>query len=373
MNWTKYNPPDQAREILSQCPQVTVANSTAELVALACGEQANKSFEVAYDVPGKGRCVEAVVTRVRNGLAVNYAEPYMRRRDPDCVFIGDNLPTDKATFSQRFNRDFASVRAEAFAWLKTQELLVFGFVAGQPDMGIEALAIVPANAAFFAFGLAMLQGFIPVEKISPAFAPRAVIYVAPIFRHTHFGGKQVVVHNRQPDAYEMFSFNLYPGPSAKKGVYGMLLDLGEREGWVTTHCSTVQVITPYDNVVTIMHEGPSGSGKSEMLEQPHRESDGRLLLGENLVTGEKRYLEIPRTCELGPVTDDMALCHPSLQDNGGRLRLRDAEDAWFVRVNHINSYGTDTSFERLTAQPSTPLLFLNIDAVPNGRALIWEH
>ena len=268
MDWTKYNPPEEACDILSHCPKVTLVNSPDELVALACGEQENKSFEVAYEVPGKGRCVEAVVTRVRNGLAVNYAEPYMRRRDPDCIFIGDNLPTDKETFQQRFGRDFASVRAETFAWLKTQELLVFGFIAGQPEMGMEALAIVPANAAFFAFGLAMLQGFISSEKASPAFAPRAVIYVAPIFRHTLFAGKQVVVHNRSPQSYEMFSFNLYPGPSAKKGVYGMLIDLGEREGWVTAHCSTVQVITPYDNVVAIMHEGPSGSGKSEMLEQP---------------------------------------------------------------------------------------------------------
>jgi hypothetical protein len=120
----------------------------------------------------------------------------------------------------------------------------------------------------------------------------------------------VVVHNRRDGLHELFSYNLYPGPSAKKGIYGVLIGLGEREGWVTNHCSTVQVITPYDNVVTIMHEGASGGGKSEMLEQAHREPDGRLLLGENLVTGEKRYLEIPRSCELHAVTDDMALCHP---------------------------------------------------------------
>ena len=103
-----------------------------------------------------------------------------------------------------------------------------------------------------------------------------------------------MVHHRLDGLHELFSYNLYPGPSAKKGVYGMLLDLGEREGWMTAHCSTVQVITPYDNVVTIMHEGASGGGKSEMLEQAHRETDGRLLLGENLVTGERRYLEIPQ-------------------------------------------------------------------------------
>jgi hypothetical protein len=122
-----------------------------------------------------------------------------------------------------------------------------------------------------------------------------------------------------------------------------------------------------------MHEGASGGGKSEMLEQVHREPDGLLLLGQNVITGEKKFHAIPRTCELRPVTDDMALCHSSLQKKGDKLSLTDAEDGWFVRVNHINSYGKDLHLERLTAQPPEPLLFLNIDAVPDSRALIWEH
>lgn len=373
MNWEKYNPPPEAVDILSQCPNVIIASTTDELLELACGGPHSNLFEVAYDIPGKGRYVEATVVRVRNGISVNYTDPYMRRRDPDCLVVGDNLPTDKDTFQHRFGLDFASVREEAFAWLKKQELAILGFFAGQAGMGIDALAIVPSNAGFFAFGLAALQGILPYAEIPQTFAPKAVIYTIPPFRHTHFDCKQVVVHNRRPGLYEMFSFNLYPGPSAKKGIYGMLIDLGEREGWVTAHCSTVQVVTPYDNVVTIMHEGASGGGKSEMLEQAHREPDGRLLLGENLVTGEKHHLEIPRSCELHPVTDDMALCHPAIQGNNGKLWVTDAEDAWFVRVNHINYYGADMQLERLTAQPSTPLLFLNIDAEPGSRALIWEH
>jgi hypothetical protein len=153
----------------------------------------------------------------------------------------------------------------------------------------------------------------------------------------------------------------------------MLLDLGGREGWVTAHCSAVQVVTPYDNQVTIMHEGASGGGKSEMLEQAHRKDDGRWAFGKNIITGEERYLEIPRSCELYPIADDMALCHPSLQNGNGKLRLVDAEKAWFLRVNHIKMYGTDPHLERMTAVPEKPLLFLNIDAVPGSRALIWEH
>ena len=373
MHWQKYHPPGEAADILTHCKRLTVANAVNELIDLACGGPTSNYFEVSYDVPGKGMTTEATVARVRNGVVANYPDPYMRRRDPDCLVIGDGLPTDKEAFKQRFGCEFAPLRQQTFEWLKSQELVLFGFVAGGAGLGMDAIVIAPANAGFFALGLAMLQGIIPGDTIPAGFVPRAIIYVAPVFRHTHFHGKQVVVHNRRDNLHELFSYNLYPGPSAKKGIYGMLLGLGEREGWVTNHCSTVQVITPYDNMVTIMHEGASGGGKSEMLEQAHREPDGRLLLGENLVTGERRYLEIPRSCELHAVTDDMALCHPSLQEGQGKLTLTDAENAWFVRVNHIEHYGTDVHLERLTAEPPVPLLFLNIDAVPRSRAFIWEH
>lgn len=373
MEWQKYNPPQDAAEVLAASPQVTIASTVQELVDLACGGPHSDSFTVAFEVPGVGMVTEATVSRVRNGVAANYVEPYMRRRDPDCMIIADDLATNKPRFVERFGYDFAPFRALTLDWLKTQPLAMFGFTAGQHGMGQDALVITPANTGFFALGLALLQGIMPYDEIPPEFNPTAIIYVAPPFRHSHFDGKQIVVHNRRDGLHEMFSYNLYPGPSAKKGIYGVLINQGEHEGWVTAHCSTVQVVTPYDNVVTIMHEGASGGGKSEMLEQAHREPDGRMLLGENILSGERRYLEVPRLCRLRPVTDDMALCHPSIQNGDRKLRLTDAEDGWFVRVNHITHYGTDVHLERITAQPGAPLLFLNIDAVPNSRAMIWEH
>ncbi len=373
MNWSKLNPPADAADVLSHCKNVIVAGTSAELIDLACGGPGSNYYEVAYDIPGTGRVLEAKVARVRNGVSANYTESYMRRRDPDCMFMGDELPTDKPTFLSQYERSFSGVRTETLEWLKHEELAVFAFQAGRDGMGMDAMVIAPSNAGFFALGLALLQGIVPVEKLTKAFKPRLVIYVAPTFRHTHFMGKQVVVHNRGEEVHEVFSYNLYPGPSAKKGVYGSLLNLGEKEGWITAHCSTAQIVTPYDNIVTIMHEGASGGGKSEMLELPHREVDGRLLLGENTLTGERRHFSMPRGCEIRPVTDDMALCHPSLQKDDGKLRVVDAESGWFVRVNHIREYATDPEFEKLTAQPSEPLLFLSIDAVPGGRALIWEH
>ncbi len=374
MSLNRFNLPEEAFRVVSAAPSLTLARSVYELADLAVCEAEHGWHEVSYDVPGKGPVVEARVCRVRNGIAANYLEPYMRRRDPDCMCIGDERPTNKVRFRDRFGSSFHETREETFAWLSKQPLAMFPFVAGENDEGIDAVAICPANAGFFAMGLALLQGMLDHETIREDFNPRAIIYVAPPFRHTHFNGKQVVVHHRTETLHELYSYNLYPGPSAKKGVYGMLIARGEEEGWVTAHCSTVRVVTPYDNHQNIMHEGASGGGKSEMLEHVHREEDGRLLLGENVITGERRHVVLPRTCELRPVTDDMALCPPSLRrENSGKLSLIDAEDAWFVRVNHINEYGVDPHLERLTLNPPEPLLFLNIDAVPGSRALIWEH
>ncbi len=367
------NLPAGIARVLEAALSLRLVESTEELLSLATGNPSAESMEVSYRLPDGTEMVEAEVARVRNGISVNYTDPYMRRRDPDCLFIGDSGPTDKPRYAERFGQEFGPMRTETLDWLATQHLAAFCFRTGFADLGASAVAIVPANAAFFGLGLAMLQGIIPPAELPDDFKPTVFLLVAPPFRHTHFAGKQVVVHNRVPGRHEIFSYNLYPGPSAKKGVYGTLIRKGAKEGWVAAHCSAVRVITPYDNIVTFMHEGASGGGKSEMLEQPHRLPDGRLLKGKNLVTGEERFLEIPRTCELEPVCDDMAMCHPSFQKEDGRLWIADAEDAWFVRVDHIREYGTDPDLEKLTAAPATPLLFLNIDAVPHSRALIWEH
>ncbi|MFM8295318.1 MAG: DUF4914 family protein, partial [Microcystaceae cyanobacterium] len=367
--------PSELTDILQSCPNFTVASDVEQLIELAVKDAQNGYHEVAYDIPSRGKVVEAVVCRVRNGISANYTEPYMRRRDPDCMVIGDDLPTNKPTFQSRFGFEFEELRQQTFAWLKTQELALFTFVAGVKGKGPDVVVVAPANAGFFALGLSLLQGIHHPRDIDADFSPGAVLYVAPPFRHQVFQGKQVVVHNRRPGLHELFSYNLYPGPSAKKGIYGVLLTMGEQENWVTAHASTVQVITPYEHKVTFMHEGASGGGKSEMLEPVHRRPDGSLLLGKNLVTGDERSLILPKACDLRPVTDDMALCHPSLRqpNNQDKLALMDAENAWFVRLNHITHYGTDPYLEELTIHPSRPLLFLNIKAPPESTALIWEH
>jgi hypothetical protein len=365
--------PAEVENLLLSAASVQFAGSTSELLALSLRDERDSWHEVVYDTPGVGPVVEARVCRVRNGISVQYPEPYMRRRDADCMLIGDNEPTDQVRFSDQIKRPFEEVRKETFDWLRAQELAVFAFRTGKEPKGFDAVAICPANAGFFALTLALIQGIMPLDGLGEDFTPSAFIFVAPPFRHSHFDGKQIVVHNRLEGRHELFSYNLYPGPSAKKGVYGMLLHQGESEGWVTAHCSTVRVVTPYDNHVVFMHEGASGGGKSEMLQYPHRESDGRLLLGQHMTTGERRLLTLARGCALQPVTDDMALCHRTLALHERKMNLCDAEQAWFVRINHIDRYGTDPYFEALTIHPPEPLVFLNVDAVPGSTALIWEH
>lgn len=373
--WADLGLPDQITDLLRHCKSLCFPRNREQVFSLAVGEQSEGSFEVAYDIPEHGRVVEATVTKCRNGVAVNYAEPYMRRRDPDCSVIGDARPTDQQSYEERFGTPFEPLRDETFEWLKNQDLAVFAFILGgfNPRTGHGALLIAPKNAGFFIGALADLQEMLPPENVPENFRVRAAVYVAPPFRHTHFAGKQVVVHHRTDPVHEVFSYNLYPGPSAKKGVYGVLLAIGEDEKWLTLHASTVQVVTPYDNITTIMHEGASGSGKSEMLEYVHRQEDGRLMLGRNVVTGEERLLVLNQACGLYPVTDDMAMCHPEVQNKSGYLRAYDAEQAWFVRVDHIRRYGTDPHLEELAVHSPEPLMFLNLRGVPDATCLIWEH
>ncbi|MCU0395146.1 MAG: DUF4914 family protein [Chitinophagaceae bacterium] len=365
--------PEDAMAVLQGCKSLQVFDSVRELAVAAVGGENSIEYQVQYTLPDDKVVTEAIVHKVTNGISANYTDPYMRRRDPDTMLIGDDLPTDKLLFKDHFGYDFDDLRKETISWLQSQDLAVFFYFAGRDHIGSGGIAIAPANAGFFAMGLAMLQQIIPHNELPEDFTIESTIYVAPTFRHTHFNGKQIVVHKRSETLHEIFSYNLYPGPSAKKGLYGALLTKGEKEGWVTAHCSTVQVASPYDNITTFMHEGASGGGKSEMLQGIVREKNGEILVGTNTVNGDRRVIHLPLFCSFYPVTDDMALCHPSLQHTPGKLTVLDAENAWFIRVDSITDYGDDPNLEKLTIKPKEPLLFLNIKSNPGCTALIWDH
>jgi hypothetical protein len=240
-SWADFDLPAHVHEVLSAAPLVQMPETRTQLLDWALGRASGETdwtlgnredhgvYEAVFQTPGAGRVTEAIITKARNGLAINFPEPAMRRRDPDAMVIGDSLPTDKPTYEQRFGETFDKTRQQTLDWLKTQELVVLPFYAGTDSLGYGALLIVPRQAAFFAAALADLQGMIPRSQVPADFKiTGGVLFVAPPFRHSHFAGKQVVVHDRTATHQEIFAYNLYPGPSAKKGVYSMLLDIGER-------------------------------------------------------------------------------------------------------------------------------------------------
>ena len=363
---------EELKEILNGCASVEIPNTRAELYDMVFGKEEANSFDITYIVHGKEK-KEADVVRCRNGAAVNYTEDYMRRRDPECMVIADKKPTNKQKFEETYGYDFSGLRKETLLWLKERELIVVPFRKKKKKYGYPAILICPKNAAFFAYALANLQAFVNIEEEVIPFVPRAIIYVAPPFRHTHFEGKQVCVHNRLDNCHEIFSYNLYPGPSAKKGVYSVLLDIGEQENWVTAHASAARIITPYENEIVIMHEGASGGGKSEMLEAEHRVEDGRILLGTHVVTGGKNYLHLGDTCDIEPISDDMAMCHPAIQGPDGKLGIIDGENGWFLRVDGITEYGSSPAYEKIAIHPKEPLIFFNLQGVAGATCLPWDH
>lgn len=366
--------PKELKEVLKNS-KIYMPSTKQELLDYSLGGKNNNIFDVIYKI-NNTPLREATVVRCKNGIAINFDDISLRRRDPNSMVIADKNETDKETYEKRFKKDFKKDREETLNWFKSQEdILILPFFAGNDSLkiGYPAIAIMPLNTAFFATAIADLQGFIKKDELPENFEPKAIMYIAPPFRHTHFKGKQIVVHNRLENIHEIFSYNLYPGPSAKKGVYSILLNLGEKENWNTLHASTVKIITPYELSLTIMHEGASGSGKSEMTEPFHRQKDGKLLLATNIKTGEETLIRMADSCEIHPITDDMALAHPSLQNGTNKLVVADAENGWFLRVDNIKEYGTEPETEKICMHPKEPLVFFNIEGVPNATCLIWEH
>lgn len=364
------NLPADTDAALRRCAGLIVPASLDELVSLSTA--GTERLDVCYDVPGLGEVCEATVCRCKNGVSVNFPEAYMRRRDGACMRIGDDLPTDKPRFSDSFGYPFAELRRDTLNWLSRQRLILLPFAAG----GIRALPcllVCPENAVFFALSLALMQGFMPLRALRDASAPRGIFYVAPPFRHTHFSGRQIVVHSRGEALHEVFAYNLYPGPSAKKGVFSLLLDEAERgNGRICCHAAAVSCRDESGTGTVIMHEGASGGGKSEMTAPASLSPGGVLTLARSTLTGETVTFTLDRQCRLTPLADDMTLTECEC-DARGRLLISDAERGWFLRVDGERGYGSDPALERESIHPDAPLEFFNLDCAPGSTCLIWEH
>ena len=181
--------PEDLTETLKKCRCICYPETKEQLEEMCFGPTHSSRYDVSYTLPGMGIVKEAEVVRCKNGPVVNFMEDYMRRRDPDCMRIGDDLPTDKPRFEDVYGYKFSKLRQETMDWLANQQIILLPLKAGGKYYGYNSLMICPMNAAFFALSLANMQGFESIFDVKPGFTPRGIIYVAPPFRHTHFSGK----------------------------------------------------------------------------------------------------------------------------------------------------------------------------------------
>ena len=69
----------ELEEIIMGASKVVIPENRQHLIDMALGNGKDVDlFEVAYDIPGKGRVLEATVARCNNGAVVNYDDVYMR-------------------------------------------------------------------------------------------------------------------------------------------------------------------------------------------------------------------------------------------------------------------------------------------------------
>ena len=142
--------PAALRAAIEASPRVVIPATRSELYQLALGPDGGPVFSVDYEANGS-TVTEATVTRCRNGIAVNYPEDYMRRRDPQCMLIADERPTDKDRYLDRFGETFDGVKQETLDWLATQELVVVPFKAGGltfDNFAAAWRAMVPQQISF---------------------------------------------------------------------------------------------------------------------------------------------------------------------------------------------------------------------------------
>ena len=155
----------EVAEALKKCKCIAYAETKEELQEMAYGPTHTSRYDVVYPIEGNGTVKEAEVVRCKNGCVVNFMEDYMRRRDPNSMAIGDDLPTDKPRFKDRFGYEFSKLRQETLDWLSTQQVIMLPFSAGPRGHGYPSLMVCPLNAAFFALSLANMQGFTSIADV----------------------------------------------------------------------------------------------------------------------------------------------------------------------------------------------------------------
>ena len=147
----RMNLPDYILEILKCSKGVIVPKTRTDLFELAMGNVANTTYDVEYEVDGLGTVLEATITKCKNGAVVNYVEDYMRRRDPDCLFVADKKDTDKPKYEDVYNKDFETLRSFMPQWIAREYIARRGSAKFKPEHLVEA------RCSLLGFGLESLK------------------------------------------------------------------------------------------------------------------------------------------------------------------------------------------------------------------------
>ena len=183
----KFTFSEELTDVIENCKGVSVPTSKAELYDMVFGPEHADVTTLYLMYPARVQFKEADVVRCKNGASVNFTEDYMRRREPDCMRIADDKPTDKKRFADVYGYKFDKLRQETMEWFKTQELILMPFNSGGNEYGYGSMLVCPKQCAFFAFALAHLQGFVNAEETGglPSRAPSSTLRprsVTPISR-----------------------------------------------------------------------------------------------------------------------------------------------------------------------------------------------
>ena len=128
--FTRFNLADDVTAALKKCRCIAYAETKEELEEMVYGPTHTSRYDVVYPIEGIGTVKEAEVVRCKNGPVVNFMEDYMRRRDPNCTAIGDDLPSDKPRSKDRLGYDISKLRTETLDWLSTQQVLLLPLTDG---------------------------------------------------------------------------------------------------------------------------------------------------------------------------------------------------------------------------------------------------
>lgn len=350
--------------------------SSSEAIADSIDSQF-KSGRINITSGASNQFNEGEIIRVKEGFVINLADKHMRVRDSKALVVADSGATTHDRFTSRFQRDFSEDRSKHFSYLQIQDLVVTGFTI--PQTKELVVVVAPKKYQIFNYTQSEIMGF---KQISMAELENgkiaSVIYLNPESRHTLYEGKQVVTHDRSRGLHEIFANGLYPGPSCKKGIYGVLLERAEqaiknfnKKIWTIPHAACAAVKGHSNKLYFFAHMGPSGAGKTEITEP--------LTKGEYCIAnhpdGSQLKIDVKKAATVSLQQDDFGYGQVGKIKGFLRFIMINLEKAFFIRTDSVLSKHDNTELQeivRTAPKKGKRLVFLSYDVQPNQSVCLFK-